>query len=574
MSERRMDSWNRCKAVLLVLACALLTACGGGGGTEGRAAADTDDGTVAGLLAAPITEAQAVRFLWKSSFGPTTESIERLRQLGYARFVDEQLAMPAGVYNTYMLDYLSLLAPNRFDRICNSYPKENFNICLDWIINDIRAPSIIFLKSAVHDADQLRLRVAFALSQILVVSMNTSERTSHGMRSYQQMLRQNALANYRDILVKVTKHPYMGAWLDMGGNDKARPNENFARELLQLFSVGPFLLNQDGTYALNAQGRRVETYTQANIESFAKALTGWVFPGAGYLSPDYSTESMVAAESRHDQTAKTLLNGQVIPAGTGTEQDLQAVISNVFNHPNTGPFVVKQLIQFLVTSNPSPAYVARVVRVFNNNGQGVRGDMRAVVRAILLDSEALSPPDNAGRLLEPVLTMTGLVRAIGGTTDGAYLDQAAAAMQQRPFAAPSVFNFYPPDFALPLTGSKLMAPQFAILTKVTLMNRLSYAEELLFSNRIAPEFKIPNGIATGTSIRWPHVWIQMAAGEIAPLVDLLNVRLTGGALSVTQVNYITERVQALPSATEAQRFLRLRLATFLVYSSPQFMTHR
>ncbi|MBD8052031.1 DUF1800 domain-containing protein [Limnohabitans radicicola] len=565
-----MDSWNRCKAVLLLLACALLTACGGGGGTEGQANADTGDGTVAGLLAAPITEAQAVRFLWKSSFGPTTESIARLRQLGYARFVDEQLGLATGTYSDYLLDKWAPNAGNVEFKFCETtYPNESAGRCYDWIYNRGRAPSIIFLRSAVHDADQLRLRMAFALSQMLVVSVNSDERHAYGMRSYQQMLRQNAFGNYRDILVKVTKHPYMGAWLNLGGSHASRPNENYPRELLQLFSVGTFLMNQDGTYVLNAQGRRIETYKQAHIEAFSKALTGWVFP-PGF----YSSEAMVVDESRHDKTPKILLNGQVIPAGTSAQQDLETVISNVFNHPNTGPFVVKQLIQFLVTSNPSPAYVARVVRVFNNNGQGVRGDMRAVVRAILLDSEALSPPDNAGRLLEPVLTMTGLVRAIGGTTDGAYLDQAAAAMQQRPFAAPSVFNFYPPDFALPLAGSKLVAPQFGILTMSTLTQRLEHAQNFLWAGSIPAEAGLPVGYARGTRLQWPAAWLQMAAGQAAPLVEMLNVRLTGGTLTAAQKNHIAAQVQSLPATTEAQRLERLRLATFLVYSSPQFMTHR
>jgi len=566
-------NWPRWRWVISVCACALLVACGGGNSAS-NADADTDDGLVAGLLAAPITEAQAVRFLWKSSFGPTTESIARLRQLGYAGYVDEQLNLLAGSYSSYMLNYFPLHGADPFGPFCATHPKETYNRCFDWAFNDVRAPSIIFLKSTVHDPDQLRMRVAFALSQILVVSMHTSERSGHGMRSYQQMLRQHALGNYRDILLRTAKHPYMGAWLDMGGNDKQRPNENFARELLQLFSVGTYLLKQDGTYVLNARGQRVETYSQPDVEAFSKALTGWVFPGVGYLSHDYSTESMVTVESRHDKTEKKLLNGQTISAGTTAEQDLEAVISNVFNHPNTAPFVVKQLIQFLVTSNPSPAYVARVVRVFNNNGRGVRGDMRSVVRAILLDAEALNPPDNAGRLLEPVQVMTGLVRAIGGSTDGGFLDQAVAAMQQRPFAAPSVFNFYPPDFALPVPNSKLVAPQFGILTMSTVAQRLDHAQTLLWSAAVPVDAGLPAGYATGTRLQWPPAWLQMASGHVGPLVDLLNVRLAGGALSSAERVHIVNQVQALPATTEAQRLERLRLATFLVYASPQFMTNR
>lgn len=580
MSERHMGSWNRCKAVLL-LACALLTACGGGGGTEGKAAADTDDGVVAGLLAAPITEAQAVRFLWKSSFGPTTESIARLRQLGYARFVDEQLAMPAGVYSTQMLtesiNHIGDEAPRR--AICAKYPLESWSACHAWIYASPRAPSILFLKSAVHDPDQLRLRVAWALSQILVVSMRFDQATAHGMRSYQQLLRQEALSDYKRILLAISKHPMMGNYLDMVSSKSSNPNQNFARELLQLFSVGSYARAQDGTFILNA-GRRVENYTQNDVLEFSRALTGWMYahvsgvPAGAEIHYFNYAGNMLPTGAAHDAGSKKLLTGRVIPPGKTAEEELSMVIENAFSHPSTGPHIATQLIKFLTTSHPSPAYISRVVRVWNNNGRGVAGDLKAVVRAILLDSEALAPPDVGGRLLEPVIAMAGLFRSIGGTTDGVIIDEAVAFMEQRPFASPSVFNFYPPDFLLPVQGLRREAPQFGIVSMPSVSAKLNYAYTLIFSNAIQRDTSLPASVTSGSALSWPVAWKSLAASQVPAMVEMLNVRLAGGALDASQKSYITSLVGTMPIGSETANLNRLRMATWLVFSSPQFMAHR
>ncbi len=570
-------NWPRWRWVISVCACALLVACGGGNSAN-NAAADTDDGLVAGLLAAPITEAQAVRFLWKSSFGPTTDSIARLRQLGYARFVDEQLNLPANRYNTYLLGDFGGYSNDAVavDNYCRQQPIEVYPYCAYWVYYEPKAPSVVFLKSAVHDSDQLRLRVAFALSQILVISQNFSGRVSYGMRIYQQMLRDHALGNYREILLRMAKNPYMGVWLNNALNHKQAPNQNFARELLQLFSTGTYLLNEDGTFRRNAKGDLIENYTTKDIAELARAMTGWVYfndPRFGTLAPTY-TNDMVPDESRHDHNAKQLLSGQSLPAGRSAQQDLDAVIDNVFNHPSTPPYIVKQLIQFLVTSNPSPAYVKRVVNVFKRNTQGVRGDMKSVIRAILLDSEALNAPDNAGRLLEPVMVMTGIVRSVGGQTDGGFLDEAAAAMLQRPFVAPSVFNFYSPEFGLPKPGSQLKAPQFGIATTSSLTQRLNYLNQLIFADAIGPDPTLPKGYTTGSRLNWPSQWIALAGSQPTQLVDVLNTRLTGGVLVASQRALISSHVQSLPNNNESERLHRLRMAAFLVFASPQFMTHR
>lgn len=562
--------WVRgCLALALVWG---VTACGGGGGDT---AAVPEDSLVAGLLAAPVTEVQAVRFLYKSSFGPTTASVARLRQLGYARFVDEQLSLPAGRYNDYMLGSFGGRSDANMNNYCASYPQEVTGTCLNWIIYQPRSTSVVFFRSAVHDADQLRMRVAWALSQILVVSsfgLNDSY-SAYGMRMYQQMLREQALGNYRDILNNITLNPYMGSWLDLAGSHKNNPNQNYARELLQLFSVGTYRRNPDGTFVYGAQGNRIENYTEDDVVSFARALSGWMHAANFHGSP------MVAVSANHDTGSKTLLNGQVVPSGGSVQDDLAAVLDNVFNHPSTGPFVVRQLIQFLVTSNPSPAYVRRVVARFNNNGQGVRGDMKAVVRAILLDTEALNPPDQAGRLLEPVLALTGLVRGVGGTTDGAWLDSAADQMQQRPFAAPSVFNYYAPDQLLPLQGERRHAPQFGIVTTSSVIKRLNVFKSLIFTDTVAAESGLPKytnsvgTLASGTALQWPSAWIDAAASSAA-LVDLLNNKLAGGVLEPSQRARIVSALGNQTLSAAADRKQRLRMATWLVMSSPQFMAQR
>ncbi|MDI9235206.1 DUF1800 domain-containing protein [Limnohabitans lacus] len=552
----------------LLLLTALLVACGGGEGTEGKAVADPDDGVLAGLLAAPVTEEQATRFLWKSAFGPTDESIALVRRLGYAGFVDRQLNLQTSQYSNYLMEPYGYPGRTELDGQCAQHGTESTRVCLEWIYEKQRAPSVIFFKSAVHDPDQLRLRVAFALSQILVVSMNLDYRTAYGMRSYQQMLRNMAFGNYRDVLMAITMHPYMGAWLDHAKNTRQAPNQNFARELLQLFSVGTYLLNQDGTYQLNARGELQETYTEAHVRDFSRALTGWTYPAS------FMGANLTQADDSHDTGSKTLLRGQILPANQSTTADLQGVIDNVFNHPNTGPYVCRQLIQFLVTSNPSPAYVARVVKVFNKNSSNARGDLKAVVRAILLDSEALNPPDAAGRLLEPAIASAGLVRAVGGASDGAYLDEMSFAQGQRPFAAPSVFNFYSFQYQLPVNGRRLQAPQFAIATLPAVTARLQYLDNLLSAGGAPADTSLPQGYRSGTQLSFPARWLQLAGTNVDALVDMLNVRLAGGVLTPASRNLIAAQVKALPGVSSQDQRGRVALAIFMVAATPHFMTHR
>jgi uncharacterized protein (DUF1800 family) len=452
-----------------------------------------------------------------------------------------------------------------------------------------------FFQNALNQTDQLRQRVAWALSQILVVS-GTEIFQSYTMQSYQRILYDYAFGNYRDILYKVTLSPGMGRYLNMVNNDKPngnqRPNENYARELLQLFSIGQVKLNVDGTPALS-NGISVPTYGQAEIEGFAYTFTGWTYPTmpgktAKFYSPEYHIGDMVAIPSHHDTGTKLLLNGVILPANQTADKDLNDAIDNVFNHPNVGPFIGRQLIQQLVTSNPSPEYVGRITAKFNNNGSGVRGDMKAVVKAILLDPEARG--DNKtdaryGHLKEPVLYTLNFLRAMNAKTDGIIMRYLTDIMGQEVFVPPSVFNYYPPDYVL--AAQKLGAPEFAIQNSTSAMNRINFASSMSFNRPsyydaaqnkyINPYADTISGFylddavngATGTLIDWTG-W-KTAAADTAKLVEKINALMFHGAMSSAMKDTLTKAVVAVKADDPLQR---ARAAVYLAVTSPQYQVER
>ena len=351
-----------------------------------------------------------------------------------------------------------------------------------------------FFLNAVHGNDQLRQRVAFALGQIWVVS-GVKLRDAAQMVPYLRLLHRDAFANYRRIMYDVTLSPGMGHYLDMVNNDKPNPakgtgaNENYARELMQLFTIGLEQLNSDGTPKLDVNGKTIPTYDQETIEEFARAFTGWTYapkPGTAQRphNPPNWDAFMVAVERNHDTDPKVLLNGVTLPAGQTAEKDLNDALDIIFGHENVGPFVCRQLIQHLVESAPSPQYVQRVAQVFADNGKGVRGDMRSVVKAILLDPEARSGDDfvsetAAGHLQEPVLFMNGLLRALqANVTVPNALPSAGAGMGQNVYLPDTVFNYFPPGYMI--QGTDLNAPEFGILSPSTAMTRADFVNALLY----------------------------------------------------------------------------------------------
>ncbi len=547
-------------------------------------------------IGTPPSLADTVRFLEQASFGPTDALVTEVLQKGFSRWLEEQFTVPATGYTPYT----SLLGYPVF----TYYPLSKFAStvpCVDQIdtstvssqcFRDNYTPfrlKMVFYQNALKGPDQLRQRVAFALSQLMVVS-GVDINMAYGMRNYQQMLLNMAFGNYRNLLYNVTLSPVMGQYLDMVDNGKSQngiePNENYARELLQLFSIGTDKLNPDGTPVLDALDNRIPAYDQDVVEGIAHVFTGWTFPPRpGKVSktrnpPNYDG-LMVVDPANHEsgvddfgQPTKVLFDGNTLPPYQTPEQDLNDTIDAVFNHSNVGPFVAKQLIQKLVTGNPSPAYVARVASVFNANTQGVRGDMKAVVKAILLDTEArgdLKTDPSYGHLKEPVLYITNIMRILGAQSDGEYLTYGSRSMLQDVFMPPTVFNYYPPDHVLP---DATPAPEFAILDASTTLQRSNFVNTIVFFPRNRPELTgvAPSAIvsgAIGTTIDWTP-WLPLVT-DPAQLVDKLDALMLHNTLSAAARDVILQAVMAVP-ATDPLR--RARTAFYLIATSPQYQVER
>jgi uncharacterized protein (DUF1800 family) len=424
----------------------------------------------------------------------------------------------------------------------------------------------------------LRQRVAFALSQIFVTSNVTVP--PQGMAPYLRTLSADAFTNYRTIMQDVTLSPAMGLYLNMVDNDKpnttngTHANENYSRELMQLFTLGLNLINSDGSLQLDGNGNPIPTYSQAQVTAFANAYTGWTYPTmpGGTLvihNPQYFLGPMVLFESNHDLAAKTLLEGTVLAAGQTGTQDLAGALDNIFNHPNMPPFVSALLIQHLVTSNPSAAYISRVATVFQTGtfqgiGSGTRGDMQAVIAAILLDPEARRGDDPTttvatdGHLREPILYITNLLRAFGATTDGLQPVNYATNMGESPMRSGSVFNFFPPNYIIP--GTTMLGPEFDIQTTATALVRINFVNSFVF-----------NTLGPGTTVSFT-TWANMASNPSA-MIDALSALLLHGTLSAASKTAILTAVNAVPAGTN-QNLLRAETAIYLIASSSQYQVER
>jgi len=419
----------------------------------------------------------AAHFLDQAAFGPDAATLDHVETVGLEEYLKEQFAAPISPYP---------------DPATTGFG-----------INQVQAR---FFTNAVHGQDQVRQRVAFALGQIFVVSA-IEENTPTQLVPYLGILQKDAFTNFRTLMKDVTLSPTMGEYLDMRNNDKADPtrdtraNENYARELMQLFTIGLSQLNLDGTFKLDASGNPIPTYDQTTIQNFAKIYTGWTYPtkpGAVTQkhNPAYYIGPMVPFESNHDTTSKTLLNGLVLPAGQSASQDLEAALDNIFNHPNVGPFIGKQLIQHLVGSNPSPAYVSRVASVFNDNGSGVRGDLQAVVRAVLLDPEARQGDNGpfaggptevpSAHLREPVFVVASILRGLGAwVNDTNNLTAQAANLGPTLFTPPTVFKYFAPGYQIPpeLTqGKTLLGPEFQLDSPSNAVARFNMINTMIYGS--------------------------------------------------------------------------------------------
>ena len=576
-------------------AAALLAACGGGGGSDSAgtaagpgstAGSGTGTGTGSGttttppppaptLVTTPATLRDAARFLSQASFGPrSTDELEALRRGGFDAWLQQQFGASIESHVAYLEKYR---VENDENRATEEMSYEA--IWQQWLWSD----------------GVLRSRVSWALLQIFVISNIAPDIRPHAMSSYMDMLNRNAFGNYRQLLEDVTLHPAMGYYLNMLESEKentadgTHPNENYAREVLQLFSIGLVQLNADGSTRLDAQGKAIPSYGEAEVKGFAKAFTGWAYGGLDnrvartFHDHDDNVEAlwqqpMQPWASYHDTGAKTLLDGKTLPAGQTAQQDMKDALDNIFQHPNVGPFIGRQLIQRLVTSNPSPTYVQRVAGAFANNGAGVRGDLRAVVRAVLLDVEARQDGSGSvvlgvGKQREPVLRFAQLLRGLGARSANGrnaihYLDGSDDALGQSPLLAPTVFNFYSPFYRPPgpLTEAGLAAPEFQITTETTVVGSLNFFASLIDNagygwdaSRLAIDFAPLAALATGDG---------------TALVDRLDLLLFDLQMSAATRTRMLGLLKALPATSKDDREYRVRSALLLSMMSPDHVIQK
>ncbi|HEX4810289.1 MAG TPA: DUF1800 domain-containing protein [Bryobacteraceae bacterium] len=422
-----------------------------------------------------ISPREAARILEQGTWGPTPSEISALQPQGLKNWLAAQFAAPISTYADQPL--------------LNSSGKGNTNLV---------PVEVQFFQNMVSGPDQLRQRVAFALSEIWVVS-EVEVGNAQAFPPLMRLFQNDAFGNYETLMNDVTLNPGMGRMLNMVDNNKANPakgtaaNENYARELMQLFTLGLLQLNNDGTPALDSSGNPIPIYAQTDVTNNAKAFTGWTYALASGAAPtkdnpEYFLSPMVPLETQHDTTAKTIL-GANLPANQTAEQDLQQALHIIFEHPNLPPFVCKQLIQHLVTSNPNPEYVDRVAHAFINNGSGVRGDLKAVVTAILTDPDARGadgPWDthegDYGHLREPALMLGNLLRGLSGTVGSAStVYNVANSLGQYPFYALSVFSYFSPQYQI---GRNEYAPEFQIYSTQTASTRINIINSVIYGSKL------------------------------------------------------------------------------------------
>ncbi|MBL8205057.1 MAG: DUF1800 family protein [Blastocatellia bacterium] len=516
------------------------------------------------------TASDAARFLTQATFGPKMTDITALQTKGFEAWFNEQFAMSAESHLSY-IDWLKQSEPN----------KQFYD----------EAMMETFWKQTVLGNDQLRQRVSYALSQIFVVSFNSDLSGEHyAVASYADMLNKNAFGNFRQLLEDVTLHPAMGRFLDHIQNDKEdpvtgrNPNENYAREVLQLFSIGLYKLHPDGTLMLDAKGLPTETYDQEVVKGFAHVFTGWSYgsftktennwkwPPIWNNGSQFWRVPMELWPNHHSTSSKTILNGVTLPANQTAQKDLQDALDNIFNHPNVGPFISRQLIQRLVTSNPSPGYIYRVAQKFNNNGNGVRGDMKAVIKAVLLDYEARSTTAFAnqgyGKLREPIVRMAQLLRAFNyscpcGKIPLYWMDSPIYALGQNPYRAPTVFNFFEPGYTQPgpIAAAGLVAPEFQITSEVSITGISNFMRYVIFTGfkwdttkPLTPDFSN----------------LTPMAANPTQLVDHLNLLLMSGQMSTTLKNSLVSELTKMSSDPVE----RVKEAAHCIMTSPEYVIQK
>jgi uncharacterized protein (DUF1800 family) len=538
-----------------------------------------------------------IRFLEQTTFGPTAALDARVRRIGLRTWLNEQFEMP---YPSTGSPYPNFaLRPTTLPTDCNGqiddgvpdpdpfcypnyytmYPVQNW-----------------FYKEAFYGDAQLRHRVAWALAQIWVISGVDVQQSSH-MVAYHKVLSRNAFGNWRTLMQEMTLNPGMGDYLDMRASTRFYQNENFAREVLQLFNIGLVMLNQDGTVQLDSQNNPIPTYDQITVNNFRDLFTGWslcessltLCPNRLPGSPNFIDPMIIVNPDNHDLAAKTLLSypGSTttnVPACVGctgsaittyANNSLNQALDNIYNHPNVAPFVSKFLIQQLVTGDPTPAYVGRISAVFNANRTNPT-QLKEVVKAILLDPEArgdVKTEPRYGKLREPVMLLTNLARQFdarsgdrSSLSDGVVTNETNS-MGQIAFMSPTVFNFYPPDYIVP--GTSFNGPEFSLYTTGTSIARINFVNAMVFNGiAINPERRV----TAGTSLSFAELETLVAADPSGnQMMDWLNARMMHGTMSPQMRSTILNVVLTVP---EWAPLLRAKRAVYLVATSSQYQVQR
>lgn len=535
-------------------------------------------------------EIAASRFLAQATLGADFESIMAMSQMSFPEWLDSQFMTPK------LIDVLQYTQDITAEAVDSTF-------AVGGNPNDIQ-PQMWFWHSAwwqyiMSSPDVLRARVGLALSEIFVVSeVPELYDVPLALASYYDMLLDNAFGNFRDLLHDVTYHPAMGIYLTHMNNPKSDstlnrfPDENYAREVMQLFTIGLYQLNPDGTRQLDSLGNPIPTYDNEDIQQFAKIYTGLTWGdayafGQNPLSELSYIQPMQMKNAWHEPGPKTLLNGTVVPARNpiNGNADIQDALDNLFNHPNVGPFIGRLLIQRLVTSNPSPEYIGRVAAAFNNNGQGVRGDMKAVVRAILLDPEArdcaLVYDPYRGMLREPITRWTHLCRAFNAFSQrGVYrndMDDFYQNTFQRPLGSPSVFNFFSPDYVPigPIDGAGLVAPEFQITNSVTIVGYANRLHSWIMNQNQVMEYR---DIFSGEWNNDKYVNLNLAeemqlddTADVDELLERLNLILFHGQMTWDTRDRIRAALVQVPNSNFD---IRIRMGIFLSMISPDYLIFR
>lgn len=565
------------KLLALFLLTLVVTACGGGGSSSSSAPAPAP--TPAPEPPPPEPEPEPIpalegvfgasRLASRATFGLNYDGILAIDALGQEAWLEQQFDLPASLHDPVVTSLLTRQGAGEFAVIEEGIPN------LEYLFR-----RLAWWQQTMNAEDQLRQRVAYALSQIFVVSdtVDVLVVAPYALSNYYDMLLTHAFGNYRDLLLAVTLHPSMGVYLSHIDNAKADPeantfpDENYAREVMQLFSIGLYELNPDGSEQLDAAGELIPTYDNDDIREFARIFTGLSFGDSigrfGKRVPNF-TAPMQMFQAFHDTDEKTLLRGTVIPAGQGGLKDIEDAVDNLAFHPNVAPFIGRQLIQRLVMSNPSPAYVERVSAAFNGGAGGEYGDMRAVIQAVLLDPEALAVPDpqgTAGKLREPLLRITAALRQLNvSSSDGFYANTGYffdERIKQHPLSAPSVFNFYLPGHR-PLgeiADAGLVAPEFQITNSSTVVAVSNLVDTAVISN-IVNDFPRPPFQAATLDL---DEYLALAENPDA-LVDRLDLVMTYGTLSDDM------RASIIDSIAQVQDLeIRVRAALYLLLISPDY----